>query len=72
MQLKKKLINRSTILPMSSTKLASVLAAFMVKYETDMAGEFADIRRVLTKVLKCGFINGAVLLLGREEVVEKV
>lgn len=44
-ELRKTPMNSSTVVEMSSAELASVLAAFVMRYEVEMIGEFEDMKR---------------------------
>lgn len=56
--LRKKPINYSSVVEMSSEELAAALGAYMVKYEVEMAQEFEDMRCRLKELFMREWIQG--------------
>jgi len=63
-------INSSTLLEMSSVELASILAAFVVRYELQMVEQFEETRCRLGKFFVREWIQGAALATGKKEDIE--
>jgi len=64
-------INKTSIARFSPTKLAAVLAGFIVSYDATMCEEFREMKGCLTALFQRKLIGGAVLVMGNEEVVKK-